>query len=30
MKELKIYFTLIHGYVYPTDYTERSEKILDY
>ena len=27
MKELKIYFTSdLHGYVYPTDYTERSEK----
>ena len=27
MKELKIYFTSdLHGYVYPTDYTQRSEK----
>ena len=27
MKELKIYFTTdLHGYVYPTDYTQRSEK----
>ena len=27
MKQLKIYFTSdLHGYVYPTDYTDRTEK----
>lgn len=27
MKNLKIYFTSdLHGYVYPTDYVDKSEK----
>ena len=27
IKELKIYFTSdLHGYIYPTDYIEKSEK----
>lgn len=31
MKDLKIYFTSdLHGYVYPTDYVNTTEKILEY
>lgn len=31
MKNLKIYFTSdMHGYIYPTNYVDRSEKTLDF